>query len=85
MDLGNRGDGKIKKRESSTLYVCPMHPGQRSDEPGRCGICHMFLEPVLAVDLSPESWFYCPEHPEPQYVEPGKCPACGKELQKSDD
>jgi len=25
------------------LYACPMHPSETSSEPGRCGICNMFL------------------------------------------
>ena len=28
-------------------YVCPMCPGVESDEPGRCPICHMYLERVV--------------------------------------
>jgi Cu(I)/Ag(I) efflux system membrane fusion protein len=29
----------------TALYRCPMHPEEVSDQPGRCSLCGMFLEP----------------------------------------
>lgn len=83
-DLESRKDEKMEPREPDRLYVCPMHAGERSNEPGKCTICWMPLELVRVFDLTSTPWYYCPEHPEPQYVEPGKCPRCGKELRLSD-
>lgn len=28
---------------ATALYVCPMHPNEKSDKPGKCGICGMDL------------------------------------------
>lgn len=33
--------------EAAEVYTCPMHPEVRSDEPGRCPECGMFLEKAL--------------------------------------
>lgn len=30
-------------QHADTTYSCPMHPDETSDQPGRCGICGMFL------------------------------------------
>ncbi len=30
---------------SGNVYTCPMHPEVRSDEPGKCPKCGMFLVP----------------------------------------
>ena len=30
-------------------YICPMHPQMRKNEPGRCSICGMALEPDDAL------------------------------------
>lgn len=32
---------------ASAHYTCPMHPEVRNDGPGRCPICHMYLERVM--------------------------------------
>ena len=31
--------------DAPEAWACPMHPDQRSDAPGRCGVCGMDLEP----------------------------------------
>jgi hypothetical protein len=31
--------------KAKTVYVCPMHPEEKSDKPGKCSICGMDLEP----------------------------------------
>jgi YHS domain-containing protein len=33
-----------KKAEMKEVYTCPMHPGVRSDKPGKCPECGMKLE-----------------------------------------
>lgn len=38
--------------EAAGPYVCPMHPHEVSDEPGRCSECGMFLE-KQAADETP--------------------------------
>jgi len=50
MDPGS-GEGPMSEAlpfesgsEAGGLYVCPMHPEQQSDAPGRCAVCGMFLE-----------------------------------------
>ncbi|REJ65676.1 MAG: heavy metal translocating P-type ATPase [Planctomycetota bacterium] len=51
---GSRGEGpktesaseeKPAKRETRTIYTCPMHPEIEQDEPGACPKCGMDLEP----------------------------------------
>ena len=32
--------------QKAIVYTCPMHEEIRSDEPGRCPICTMKLEPA---------------------------------------
>lgn len=32
--------------EQAEVYVCPMHPEVRTDQPGRCSKCQMLLEPI---------------------------------------
>ena len=38
---------------AETLYACPMHPEQTADEPGRCPICGMDLEPRAPAPSTP--------------------------------
>lgn len=33
-----------KPTVKKALYVCPMHPNVKSDKPGKCPDCGMFLE-----------------------------------------
>lgn len=45
-------DGGLKDSESpasvaGTIYICPMHPQIRQNQPGNCPICGMSLEPLL--------------------------------------
>ncbi len=37
------------------LFICPMHPQIRTNEPGQCPICHMDLEPIPAERRSEAS------------------------------
>ena len=32
---------KIEKHEMTVVYVCPMHPEETSNKPGKCGKCGM--------------------------------------------
>ncbi len=40
----------ISSGQEPSAYVCPMHPQQRSDKPGRCPICQMELKPITIED-----------------------------------
>lgn len=73
-----------KSQNPDPLYICPMHAGERSNEPGKCGICWMPLELVHGISLDSPTWYYCPDHPEPQFTDPARCPKCGKDLQRLD-
>ncbi|MCC6763483.1 MAG: YHS domain-containing protein [Deltaproteobacteria bacterium] len=41
------GERASAAEEPGTVYVCPMHPEIRRDEPGTCPKCGMALEPEL--------------------------------------
>ncbi|MCG7867012.1 MAG: hypothetical protein JAY74_11665, partial [Candidatus Thiodiazotropha taylori] len=38
--------------DHQTIYACPMHPNETSDEPGRCSICGMHLVAQTHTDHS---------------------------------
>ncbi len=66
-----------------TVYVCPVHPEEVFDKPGKCGkgSCNgMPLEP-LVIKPGSRLVYACPEHPEVVSDKPGKCPKNGKALQ----
>jgi hypothetical protein len=54
-------------------FRCPMHPGIRQAEPGKCPECGMALEAVKP------KWI-CPYHPRVLHDEPGVCPIYGMAL-----
>jgi len=55
-------------------YACPMHPGQESDNPGKCAKCDM----KLAKQEIPDGTLWsCPMHPDENGKAAGKCADCG--------
>ena len=38
------------------VYVCPMHPEETSDRPGKCPICGMDLELMEESEKSEMQW-----------------------------
>jgi FtsP/CotA-like multicopper oxidase with cupredoxin domain len=69
--------------QTSSSYVCPMHPEVISSEPGTCPKCGMKLVPTQTETPAPVS-YVCPMHPEVMSAEPGTCPKCGMRLVPSD-
>lgn len=49
-------------------YVCPDHPDQTSDEPGKCPVC----EEYMRADTEEEVEYYCPDDPAIVQDEPGE-------------
>jgi hypothetical protein len=49
-------------------YVCPDHPDQTADEPGKCPVCGAYMK----ADTEEEVEYYCPDHPEFVQDEPGE-------------
>jgi Cu(I)/Ag(I) efflux system membrane fusion protein/cobalt-zinc-cadmium efflux system membrane fusion protein len=46
--LARRSGEVSTEPDPETVFACPMHPEIVSDEPGRCSVCGMFLEPAAA-------------------------------------
>ncbi|MDO9187081.1 MAG: efflux RND transporter periplasmic adaptor subunit [Bacteroidia bacterium] len=46
-----RDDHKEHTQQESVTYTCPMHPQVQSDQPGKCPICKMNLEPMAEETL----------------------------------
>ncbi len=72
---GSHGD-----TSQGTVYVCPMDPEIRQQEPGSCPKCGMALEPETP-SLATRTEYTCPMHPEIVRDEPGSCPICGMALE----
>lgn len=49
-------------------YVCPEHPDQTAEEPGKCPTCGAYMK----ADTEEEVEYYCPDHPEIVQDEPGE-------------
>ena len=45
-------DGRARGPALDGRYACPMHPSERADGPGDCGICDMPLEPLADLATS---------------------------------
>jgi hypothetical protein len=75
------------KKTSVVHYACPMHPDQRSEDPGTCKRCKMALK--RSVQTTPKNKtsagpsYVCPMHPKVTAGKPGKCPECGMSLKKT--
>ncbi len=57
-----------------TLYKCPMHPEEISDQPGKCPKCGMVM-----TESGPVA-YYCPRHSHEVSDKPMPCPKCKKEM-----
>jgi RND family efflux transporter MFP subunit len=66
-------------------YHCPMHPGYKSEGPGKCGICGMELVPdsAPAADVPKGKILYYrdPEDPNYRSEQPGLNPETGNDLE----
>ena len=88
------------EKESSKVYVCPMHPQIVESEPGECPICGMDLvikhnhstDKTKSKDVINDheshdhshNIYTCPMHPQIVQDEPGSCPICGMDLLKKE-
>ena len=75
--------------QGAEYYECAMHANVRSDKPGECPLCHMFLDkstkttveagqPIAEVG-STEQWvtgYACEMHPNELSDKPGVCLTC---------
>jgi len=62
-------------------YACPMHPGQKSDKPGKCPKCDMKL---AKQDIPAGTLWSCPMHPDENGKAAGKCSDCGMKYAPQD-
>ncbi|HJT77798.1 MAG TPA: heavy metal-binding domain-containing protein, partial [Gemmataceae bacterium] len=63
--------------EPRTVYACPAHPEQLSEQPGRCPVDQRELEPQPLAANQRLGW-WCPMHPKVTADRPGAtCPECG--------
>ncbi len=89
-----------KEDTTNSIYVCPMHPNVKSDQPGTCPICGMDLVPLNPEsekkeeehsslehnsDSSSGTVYTCPMHPNIRSDKPGTCPICGMDLVPLED
>ena len=65
---------------SRAMWVCPMDPEVRREEPGACPKCGMALEPETPAALV-RTEYVCPMHPQIVRDAPGACPICGMALE----
>jgi P-type Cu+ transporter len=63
------------------VYVCPMCPEVRQNEPGPCPKCGMALDPESLASPATRTEYTCPMHPEVVRTGPGSCPICGMALE----
>jgi P-type Cu+ transporter len=66
---------------AAKVYLCPMDPEVRQDQPGACRKCGMALEPAFPGVTDTRVEYTCPMHPQIVRSEPGHCPICGMALE----
>ena len=71
----------LERAKTSALYVCPMDPEVREQNPGACPKCGMALEPAMPKASATRTEYTCPMHPEIIRSGPGSCPICGMALE----
>jgi hypothetical protein len=70
------GTPMLSPGEPRTVYVCPEHPEQLSEQPGRCPLDQRELEPRPLAANQRLAW-WCPMHPRVTADRPGAtCPDC---------
>ena len=77
MDLVEKAETSA---EAASVWACPMHPEEQSDEFGECSICGMDLVEKAETSAEAASVWVCPMHPEEQSDEFGECSICGMDL-----
>jgi Cu+-exporting ATPase len=75
------GTRPVESAVPGAVYVCPMDPEVRQEEPGACPKCGMALESDLPAVPATKTEWTCPMHPEIVRDEPGSCPICGMALE----
>lgn len=82
----NKSDRKKDTTNATKIvgYVCPMHPEETSDKPGKCAKCGMALNLSKKELMKAGAVKYvCTMHPEVTSEQPGKCSKCGMTLNLS--
>ena len=81
LQVRNRSDPLRQPAPSrpTALYICPMHPEVKQDQPGECPKCGMTLEATTPPKRRTQ--YTCPMHPEIIQETPGDCPKCGMTLE----
>mgnify|MGYP000926722879 CR=1 FL=1 len=79
-------DEQAHEHEHKSGYHCPMHPGYKSDKPGKCGICGMELVPdaAPAAVQAPQGkilYYRDPEDHNYRSNQPGLNPETGNDLE----
>jgi hypothetical protein len=70
------GTPPLRPGDPRTVYVCPDHPEQIQDRPGRCPLDQKELEPRPLASNQVLGW-WCPMHPQVTADHAGaECPEC---------
>mgnify|MGYP003636232960 FL=1 len=70
IELPDRGaQAHQEATEKDTVFVCPMHPEVRSDQPGDCPKCGMHLVPEDEVEAHGDHSHHAHSHVEHRHVE----------------
>jgi len=68
--------GAVAPGGKTYTYVCPTHPDQKSDKPGKCPTCGAYMK----ADATESVEYYCPKDSGVVKSEPGACDKCGAAL-----